>query len=393
VWRFNGRAEAAGQRVFTGFSSLATGVVVCDAGDDANTVRITVVSCKGEVYACEMGLMAESITLRPIMEQVVSGLVAKKRKTLNIATADAETIDFRTFGAILHPHGNYMAIAYAVFLGKKLRYPINSEQSRRIAFLALSNTSTPRMPSPWPITAGSSLCSWWEAKALLKAVPPVSRDEYRRSLIANMSANLPTGEELVQGYLSHQSADELATDLYKGFINNGTLDRIRFLDHYGEYENWAPLAVKLLAITVLKHTKQHPDLLQNSNDIDRAILYSLSQHIPEGAPDLKCLPDTPDLIQMSGGFFTQQFDFTITDSITTIPNHPSSEAEKPMTWKRCSITLLPLMAVDCLTCTACFRKALKLNTDQLQNSTLANILLNSLDACIYCGGRFYERSD
>lgn len=392
VWKFNGGVNANGQRVFTSFSSLASGVVI-SGGDDQNVVRITVVSCKGEVYACEMDLHAESIVLRPIIEQAISGLVAKKRKTLDIATADAETIDFRTFGAIMHPHGNYMAIAYAVFLGKKLRYPINSEQSRRIAFLSLSHLSTPRLPSPWPITAGSSLCSWWEAKALIKAIPPVSRDEYRQSLIATMSANLPSAEQLVQGYLSQSPSDSLTTDLYEALINNLALDKIRFLDHYGEYENWPPLVVKLLAITVLKHIKQHPQLLENSTDVDRAILYSLSQHLPDAVADLRFFPDSPELIEISGGFFTQKFDFTITDSITTIPNQPSSETENPITWKRCSITFLPLMAVDCLTCTACFRKALKLNTDQLKDSALANILLDSLDACIYCGGRFYERSD
>lgn len=394
VWKFNihGTLDVNGQRVFTGFSSLATGVVIC-SGDEENVVRTTVVSCKGEVYACEMDLAAESMILLPIMEQVISGLVAKKRKTLDIATADAETIDFRTFGAIMHPHGNYMAIAYAVFLGKKLRYPINSEQSRRVAFLPLSHLSTPRMPSPWPITAGSSLCSWWEAKALLRSIPPVSRDEYRQSLIAHISENLPSREQLIQDCLSHTPSENLTTDLYDVLINNHTLDKIRFLDHYGEYESWAHLVIKILAITVLKHVKQHPALLQNSNEIDRAILYSLSQQIPEEASDLKYLPDSQELVQISGGFFTQQFDFTVTDNITTIPNHPATEVEEPMTWKRCSITLLPLMAVDCLTCTACFRKALKLNTDQLQGSTLANILLDSLDACIYCGGRFYERSD
>lgn len=404
IWRFEQQQQPQHQRVFTGFSSIGSGVVLFeDSDNDSNNLRVTVTSCKGETFCCEVK-GSDPMILTAMPEQVISGLVSRKRKTLDIATSDSNSngealVDFRIYAAVLHPHGSFMAVVYAIFQGKKLRYPINSEQSRRIAFLPLTASPSPSlMPSAWPITAGSSLCTWWEIRALTKALPPMAREEYKKTLIKNISREIESDPEIVNRNINNrESTGDLSQDLYMALINDSTMDKLRLLAHYGERPSWDSLVIKILAITTLKFINHRfPNEGDISNPIDRAILYSLSQQLndEETATDkLKFTPSTPELITISGGFFDQQFLFPpdVTNS-TAIENHSESGTGK-MKWKKCSITLLPIMSVDCLTCTGCFKKALKTKSSELVGSVIGTILLHTLDACIYCGGRYYERSE
>ena len=89
---------------------------------------------------------------------ILSSFVVKK-KSIDVTTVaggissngPAVNVEFSCFALVPHPHGNYMAVTYGLLQGDRLRYPINSQQVRRIAFLPMHRMSIDNASNVVPV--------------------------------------------------------------------------------------------------------------------------------------------------------------------------------------------------------------------------------------------------
>lgn len=377
IWLFRKDECVLSKGVYTNFSSVASGIAIAPSENDASHIRLLTVSTRGEVFCALLDPSNGEVT-----EYVDNSIVSlvNKRRAVDSGSGEVDVIDFRSHGLIVHPHGSYMAMAYGVFQGKKLRFPIQSEQARRIAFLPLFTTN-PRLPQPWPPTAGSSLCTWWEVRALTKNLPRSARDDYFKAIIdsANVQAAslVPVSER--------SSTGDLAKDLSNALLFDKSVDSIRLLDYYGITREGHFTILSLLASTTLRYVKENPGLRLGS--LDRAILLAYNNVVEDSQLHYQDDSNEAGNIKLSGGFFEQEFDFKESAEQERIYSKSNN-----LPWQRCSITLLPLLTVDCLTCGGCFRKILaKSPLPDDKQSSLMDTIISTLDVCIFCGGRYYSR--
>ena len=390
-------------RISTQFSAVASGLVIHSIIPTNDIVKILVMSCRGEVFSCDFDIRNQSVVDSLGSERILSSFVVKKKKSIDVTTVaggissngPAINVEFSCFALVPHPHGNYMAVTYGLLQGDRLRYPINSQQVRRIAFLPMHRMSIDNasnvVPVVQPILRGSSVSSWWEARVLTKAISKADREIYisflKRALAPITPINYQELENIgMDGKLS------LSQKLEKVLFRSSVLDHQRMVDHLidkseeegNDSQSYLPLSI--LSTIVLQHVAKNSNHM-NFTDLDKAALCSYNHFVDVENQSIKYPMLSCSVSIKVPPSFEETFEFSDPATASSIDEITS---ENGHSWKRCSVTLLPLTNINVLTCGACNRKVIK--KSELENvGELLTIILDTIDACIYCGGRFYDR--
>lgn len=360
-------------KVISPWSKECSGIVIYPINEQV--LKVVATSCQGDVLAAEYDGNTDEFVHAP--ENTINNFVSRRR---DLSVDDDVEFALKMYSASPHPHGRYMAVLYSVYQAQKFKYPVLSESVRRVAFLPTQTISPNDVYTISSIMEGSALCSWWEIGILMKCCNKKEKDVFKNNLIQGTKQEV---DKDTQNVSQRMASDNLGQDLEATLLANPTFDRLRLLQHYG-YDHHLTV-LKALATTTLKFVHKLGDL--ELTDIDRAVLQSYSHFIddPKLAFDDSSNEGEGEPITITGGFFEEKFEFTKPMNETAIISCSDH------TWPRCSITLLPLLGVNVLTCSGCGRKAVHASTLPENPGKLTEVILDTLDVCIYCGGRYYER--
>ncbi|CAN6665625.1 hypothetical protein TRVA0_037S00628 [Trichomonascus vanleenenianus] len=356
-----------------------TADVIIEATPNSGTYCVISVSSKGAVYACEFD--SASGTAKEVSENPLTHHFMRLRRQAEMPS-ELDTLEIRVFGAILHPHESYKAIAYNVTPGNSLKYTITSDMNKRIKFFPVQHPQfgSQSLPQIWSPLNGSTLSNWWEINVLKKFLPKPERPVVHEKLMGYLRSALDEIEsDDVKENLLYLPGESLRNELERVLLYNPLFDRLRLLGHY--HEDTSKFMLHALADMVLQYYHSSSSSEVKLTDLDKAVLQSYGHFTSnEGWK----YADDPESIAVNGGFFSEDFNFKEESNRLTIT---STVGHK---WRRCSLTLLPLLRVDNLTCDGCNRKTINLATLE-EYGDILRILAETLDLCIYCGARNYKR--
>lgn len=239
-------------------------------------------------------------------------------------------------GAAMHPLGNMIAILMTSWPTDDWRAPIPSQLASRLVLVMLPSNRT------WSAVDGALSILWLEN--ILGKTHHIESPE-----------NLVSGQNLEQSlWLLARSFDRERVQLWDG--DDGALSRMR----------------RQIASLVLKSAET--DLSLCSTEEDKACIASYRAIIGE--------TEEENTIKLDGSFFEEEFSFGTTNNVTEIVS------TQGRCWKRCSLTLLPILDLD--TRVSEDEQFTSL-TSELHNSPLVGTILRAFDYCVYTGSRWYKR--
>lgn len=343
------------------FLSAACGIVIYKKSEEV--VGISVMSCKGETFSYEINVQTFAGLYGGgyAADYLVNFMNERKKKT----NSDEGSTAVQSYGFVAHPNGTYAALAYSIAPDNTLRYPIISQQSFRIGFIPLEKSPIIEARSP---VEGSSLSLWWEIKSHVKALPPAQRELFMSNIMSRLALTPP----------AVQTSELLEADFMVNLFSP-ILDQIRLRSHLDEEFDGGTLILRHLATIVVNYVLSSG--LNVDSDLDRAVLLSYASFVPNTIEKIK----GPTTIAVSGGFFEEKFDFAGPQQTQTVITSTDFHS-----WQRCSLTLLPILTTDSLCCSGCDRSII--NWSSLKDAPLASRILQTLDTCIYCGCRYYQRT-
>lgn len=253
------------------------------------------------------------------------------------------------YGAALHPNHRIAAVLYTASNEIGLRYPLPSSERARIRFFPLQATESAIYRSK----RGSLIGDWWAMEQLgIKPqgifVPP----KVSGSDLATVIQDLCFLESI---------------DIARYRIRSGDTDVLNNLRRvYAE-----------TVLNVFSTTQSRANLL----DIDRAVLMSLAQFCGE---EFKNLDFGSSTVEIPGDFFVETFDFSAAEDPYSI------ESTGGRRWRRCSVTLLPILTQNTLDSSG--GDYTKLDPSYFpQDSIVARVLTLYIEICFYTGARWYYR--
>lgn len=373
VWKISNGEMTGSARVFTNIAPEISGVTLSETS--SNAINITCVSSYSDIFSC--ALTIDTMVVNEVNDTPLRSFITKRTKR----AADNIAIDLICYACEPHPHGTYLVFAYMLSPSNSLKYPIASQQILRLAFcplLDLSSLDELKVKAE-PAVLESSISSLWELMTLQRLSPRAIRDSFQEvaaaQIISRVSAITPR---------PISDSATLLEKLRKCFYADPQLDATRLVSLWTSKDNHLETLSRLANIVV--KSKEASEVTPDS--IDGAIIQALSKFCDDNQP-IEHLKATT-AVSISGGYFESSFDFSDISNSSCF----SISSETKHVWRRCSLTLLPLTTSDTLTCSICFRKILSkswFKHQKQESGIISNSILEALDICIYCGGRYHKR--
>lgn len=289
-----------------------------------------VLSAKGNLYSKDFNL--------PNLEVALGSGIGRKR----------------IIGFVEHPVQPFIAYAYQVFPTHGLYSPVVTDKAATVGL----------MPTGFPSFTHSSCApsrALWEFSYLSKEEPNIS----------NVEVTAPSLEEPFAKILSR-------------VVQQPALLALRVQEYFGLNSNIAKIR-GIIADTLLAYYGEHGDL----SDIDRAILRSYEAYSANNTiecPDVVAVRNTHNNSSSLLPAIVEEFDFKAQPQANT----EVVESLSGRKWKRCSLTLLPLLSTSSVVSTTGKFTALKPNAAEIADSKVGQALA-TLDFCIYDGSRWFDR--
>ncbi len=325
-----------------------------------------------------------------------------KRITSWKSSSDVEDAQLTIYGSALSPHKSISAFLYKIDTPNSLNYSIMANSSCRILF-AIANSRTLKSPG---VYEGSSLTISTEISFIGKILAKDVRSLYFESLLERFKEDNKTIEDTVSNDSNIiMNADSptlehiikaLSESLEHYIFQAPRFNNLRFHNYLSSNDDFTG-TLYCIAKVVLSFIKKYPLTRKFFSSIDSAIINSFLCFSADSGGFID-----PYSCEIKSDICNETFDFTNQKS------HLSLKSASGHLWKRCSITLLPLLDMNIKTCNACGNKVIKLipesspmsNNDKYDNqdisghiskSWLAKTLLSTFEVCPYCGGRYETR--
>lgn len=373
VWKISGGEMTGSARVFTNITTEISGVTVFESS--SSTINITCVSSYSEVFSCSLTI--STMVVNEINESPLRSFITRRKKR----AADTFELDLICFACEPHPHSTYLVFAYSLSPSNSLKYPIASQQVLRLAFCPLVDLSAKDSLKlkAYPAILESSISSLWELMTLQRLSSREVRDGFKEAAMAQITS----GSSHDVSRAIPESAS-LVDKLRNSFFADPHLDAHRLVALWMDKDNHLEMLSRLANIVV--QSEEASQVIPDS--LDAAILQALSKFCDNNHSIEHLKMSTA--VSISGGHFESIFDFSDVSNSSFM----SISSNTKHVWRRCSLTLLPLTTTDTLTCSTCFRKILSKSWFGYQRqkaNIIASSILEALDLCIYCGGRYHMR--
>lgn len=258
-----------------------------------------------------------------LADDVVSPLLEKRLKKWCIFNNESNRYDSEIiiYGVALSPDNYSVAVAYSIER-VTIRYRISSEIQYRVMFIPLSDE--------WKISNLATGLAWYQTYHIYNMKLPIFEipEEGAELSKKNYDTNCTFPE-----YLS------------KFLYNNSQLHNLQFLNFIDDKPS-----IGIFRSAVYLYACEHVNELDNS--LDKACVQSIASVL-----DLPS-PLEAGIVEMQGDYITEAFDFTGSNDsgiINSTNNHK---------WKRCFITLLPILSASVLICPVTKKRMINIKKDK-----------------------------
>ena len=262
--------------------------------------------------------------LKLMNEDTITPYLESKLKRWNSVQNDSTKIEhsLRIYGHSLSPDDNSLAILYNIE-NVSLKYKIISENYYHITFIPISET--------WKISKNATGLAWYQTYNIYEKSLPVSHNSAEDNFgLQTPSVNLPFRE-----YIMNILSDE-------------NMNSLQFLNFVQDEPS-----IRIFREAIFKYAcAKKSDI---SNAIDKACIQSLASVLSLSSP-LEAEP-----IAVKGEFIEEKFNFTDSSDefiISSMEGH---------SWKRCAVTLLPLLTTNVKICPVSNLRVIDLRKDQLND--------------------------
>ena len=292
-----------------------------------DTTTVSIISNLGLVFMVDLAATDPSLAPNQMIRSELENKYKKWNDVWNELGKYETTMNIN--GVALSPDGYSVAIMYDIER-VSLKYIIPSQRHYSIMFIPLC--------TEWKISPEASGMAWYQTHEIYETAglqfsnenAAISDDDIEQSFDTNLE---------FQDYLKHYFEDSRLSQLrFNCFLDNTDVR-----------------CVNIFRKLILKYAIAKKDTIQNPIDI--ACIESLGKAL--GIPVNMSSTETQKL-QIKGDFITQTFDFGsgTVDSITS---------EEGNVWRRCSVSLLPLLTINLKKCPVTGNRVINIDNDKLNN--------------------------
>ncbi|QLL31732.1 hypothetical protein HG536_0B05980 [Torulaspora globosa] len=280
------------------------------------TETVIVISNK---TSCKVQLKGE-LTLAP--DEIVAPHLERKFKKWSIINNEFSNYEASVLihGLALSSDGYSLAICYSMERAT-MKYKIASEHMFYITFVPLCHS--------WTISKYATGLAWYQCYQIYQCTLPSSaskEDIPTPTCDVNMS---------LRAYI-------------RSLLNNEKMNSWRFFNFIDEHPSIVPFRRAIFDYAVAKSS-------EITNPIDKASIQSLASILRRDSPV------TSDIVELRGEFITESFDFRTSDT----PDYICSEQQH--TWRRCFVSLLPILTTQVKVCPISNQRIIDIKKDNLND--------------------------
>lgn len=269
--------------------------------------------------SCKVQLQGE-LTLVP--DEIVAPHLERKFKKWSMINNEFSKYETSMLihGLALSSDGYSLAICYSMERAT-MKYKIASEHMFYMSFIPLCDS--------WTISKDATGLAWYQGYQIYQCALPTS---VRKEEIPTPTSDLNMS---LRAYI-------------RSLLNNEKMNSWRFFNFIDEHPSIVPFRQAIFDYAVAKSSEM-------TNTIDKASIQSL-------ASILKCdSPVSSDIVELSSEFITESFDFRTSDNPDCITS------EQGNTWKRCFVSLLPILTTKVKVCPISNQRIIDIKKDNLND--------------------------
>ncbi|QLQ79246.1 hypothetical protein HG537_0B05930 [Torulaspora globosa] len=269
--------------------------------------------------SCKIQLRGE-LTLLP--DEIVAPHLERKFKKWSMINNEFSKYETSVLihGLALSTDGYSLAICYSMERAA-MKYKIASEHMFYIMFIPLCDS--------WTISKDATGLAWYQCYQIYQcALPTSASKEDIPTLICDFNMSL-------RAYI-------------RSLLNNEKMNSWRFFNFIDEHPSILPFRRAIFDYAVAKSS----DI---TNPIDKASIQSLASILKRDSPV------SSDIVELRSEFITESFDFRTSDT----PDYISSEQRH--TWKRCFVSLLPILTTKVKVCPISNQRIIDIKKDNLND--------------------------
>lgn len=245
------------------------------------------------------------------------------------------------YGISLSPDGYSVAINYSMER-VSMKYKIASEHQMYITFIPLYES--------WSITQKATGLAWYQTYKIYQSLLPSFESQNREDTHARCDIHMPM-------------------ELYiKTFLSSTEMNNLRFFNLIEEHPSIKPFRKAIFDYAVARSSEL-------TNAIDKASVQSLAAIL--GFPS----PVEAGIVELRSPFITETFNFEKNGAQEPIIS------EQQHAWKRCAVTLLPILTTKVKVCPISNQRIIDIRADTLNDyGWFTRTLLEVLkDESVYSG--------
>lgn len=292
-----------------------------------DTDSVSIISNLGLAYVVDLKLTSPTLTPNQIIRPHLEAKYKKWNDVWNELGKYETTLNIN--GVALSPDGYSLSIIYDIER-VSLKYIIPSQRHYSIMFVPLCNK--------WKISNDACGMAWYQTYTIYKTAGlPFSNDD-----------DAISDDDIKQSF----DTDMEFSDYLSKYFEDPRLSQLRFNCFIDSSDD---RCVNIFRQLILKYAMAKKDTL--SNPIDIACIESLAKVL---GTSVDISSEETRNLQISGDYITQTFDFNegTADLITS---------KEGNSWKRCSVTLLPLLSTDLSKCPVTGNRVINIANDKRNN--------------------------
>lgn len=287
--------------------------------------------------------LGEKLTLLP--DDIISPILERKFKKWSSLSNEFNMYETTMLlhGVSLAPDGYSVALIYSLER-VSLKYKIASECLYHIAFIPLSEL--------WKISKNATGLAWYQTYQIYKCTMPLMEEEADRN-------NETQGQYHVEMSLK---------EYVKAFMNDGEMNNLRFFNFIEPVPSIQLFRRAIFEYAVANSTKI-------TNLLDKASIQSLAAML-----DLES-PTESEIVEIKSDLISETFDFKRNVNADVVIS------EQGHAWKRCAVTLLPILTTRVKICPISKQRVIDIRRDNFNDyGWFTRTLLEVLnDESVYSG--------